>query len=326
VQCVVWFSAALVLLKLWLHLCDALQLVYGYAYIGKRCKIAAIWSASTIAYFKIRAIHKLKTEGHSRMQETQNYVKCKRCGIAELSETLVNGVCEECLWADRRKELRRKSDEKFKEYCSSNYYTWLQFYRRVLLRDKILYSLSNICIPIACFLPVFFLDDIWQFLLMGIFIFIALEISYEVVIGKTYHTALLRFSEFEKNATSDAEREEIRIFSRIVMGVAGAIDKNPRNWTDRDIYDVSANEFGLGGVIFKGRKQERLFYLRWWYRNNEGEKNYDYLGVAVLRAANLYPSAFEKFVSNRKAVGYIYKVTIFLFFLFLSSLDYPFKV
>lgn len=257
------------------------------------------------------------------MQEKQDYIKCKRCGIAELSETLVNSVCGECLLADRRKELRRKSDEKFKEYCSSNYYRWLQFYRRVLLRDKILYSFSNMFIPIACFLPGFLLDNIWQFLLLSIFIFIILEISYEVIIGKTYHTALLRFSDFEKNATSDAEREEIRIFSRIAMGVAGAIDTNPRNWTDRDINDVSANAFGLGGIIFKGRKRERLLYLRWWYRNNEDEKNYDYLGMAVLRAANLYPTAFEKFVSNRKAVGYVYKATIFLFLLFSSSLDYP---
>ena len=29
------------------------------------------------------------------MQEKQ-YIKCNRCGIAELSETLIDGVCEEC--------------------------------------------------------------------------------------------------------------------------------------------------------------------------------------------------------------------------------------
>lgn len=268
-------------------------------------------------------MHNFKTEEHLQMQDKQNYIKCKRCGIAELSETLVNSVCEECLLADRRKELRRKSDEKFKEYCSSNYHTWLQFYRRVLLRDKILYSLSNMFIPIACFLPRFLLDNIWQFLLLGIFIFLMLEISYEVIIGRIYHNALFRLSNFEKNATSDEEREEIRISSKSAMGVSGAIDINPRNWTDRDINEATAKNFGLGGIIFRGKQRERLFYLRWWYRNNEDEKNYDCLGVAVLRAANLYPSTFEKFVSNRRAVGYVYKVTIFLFLLFSISLDYP---
>ena len=37
------------------------------------------------------------------MQEKINYIKCKRCGIAELSETLIDGVCEDCR-VERRQE------------------------------------------------------------------------------------------------------------------------------------------------------------------------------------------------------------------------------
>lgn len=255
------------------------------------------------------------------MQESSKYKECKRCGISELAETLQNDICEVCSLAGRKEKLRQESDEKSKKTAISNYYQWEQYYFKTLRRDKYVYTLSNILIPSLCLLPIYFVENSFYFFLLAAIFFISLEVCHDLIITKIYNSVLLCFSDFEKNAASDSEREEIKIFSRSLVGLSRAISENPRNWTDHDIYAMTYAPIGLGKVIYKDRVRERLFYLRWWFRNNEDEKNCDDLGVAVLRAANLYPSAFEKFVSNRRAVGYVYKATTFLFLLFLSSLD-----
>lgn len=258
------------------------------------------------------------------MQESSKYKECKRCGISELAETLKNDICKVCSQVDYEKNLRQESDIKSKTIVVSNYDQWRQYYFKTLRRDKYVYTLSNILIPSVCFLPVFFIDNSFYFILSAAIIFIILEVCHDLLISKIYNSVLLCFSAFEKNAASDAEREDIKIFSRSLVGLSWALSLNPRNWTDNDIYDMTSAPIGLGKVIYKDRGRERLFYLRWWYNNNKDEKNYGELAVAVLRAANLHPSLFEIILTNRKLVGYAYKAIVFLFLIFLSLYDYSF--
>jgi hypothetical protein len=202
--------------------------------------------------------------------------------------------------------------------------TFKIFFRYVLLRDKVLYILSTLCIPLACFLCGALFENIWHFFFVSALCFVALEIAYGTFMANIYYDVCLRLSKFEKNAVSQEEKDEIRSALKGVSSIKLMFMVNPRNWTDDDIEEACRNQYWLSKMFLTNRTRERLFYLRYWYRNNVDENNFDDLGVAVLRAAKLHPSVFERIIGNAEFFGWVCKAIIFIALLSLNPLDYSF--
>lgn len=202
--------------------------------------------------------------------------------------------------------------------------TFKKYFYYVKLRDKALYISSILFIPFACFLCGIFFDSIWYFIFVSALVFISLEIAFATYMLNIYFDVMLKLSDYEKNAASQDERDKVRSALRGVSSIKTMFLINPRNWTDDDIEEACRNMHWLSKMFLTKKTRERFFYLRYWYRNNVNENNFDDLGIAVLRAANLHPSIFERIIANHEIFGWVCKAIVFIALLAFNPLDYSF--